>query len=374
MNFTIQVYHSYNESLKKIWEEFEKESLNYCFQNYYWLQHWFENTNKKNKIEIFILLVFQNNKLTMILPFYIQKEKGIRLLKWQGDEQADYMSGLFLKNYQVHESNFLTLWKLIKKKIPTFDLVFFEKQPESIHNIENPFIRYLKVQKNATSNSLELNDSLDIFLKKNLKKKFIDDTRRRSKNLNKEGSVEFKIYKNDNVLEKRKITQEMIDQKIVRVNYLKLKNFLNRDTQNFYLDFDNTKFSYGEQHISSLMLDGKVLSIHWGVIYKKVFYHLMPSISYNKFMKYAPGRLLLFHLIKWSIDNKISKFDFTIGDETYKKDWAKENNFLYDYVECINLKAYPFYLYLKIKLMLKVFFKKYLFIKNIYKLVVRTAR
>ena len=75
--------------------------------------------------------------------------------------------------------------------------------------------------------------------------------------------------------------------------------------------------------------DEKILSVHWGVVYKNIFYHLMPSISQNEFMKYAPGRLLLFNLIQWSIDNKIYKFDFTIGDEGYKRDWTKENNFLY---------------------------------------------
>lgn len=167
MNFKIQVYRSYDENLEKVWSKFEKESLNYCFQNYYWLKHWFQNTNKKNVIEIFILLIFQDNKLIMILPFYIENEKGLRLLKWQGDEQADYMNGLFSSRHQIYEEDFFVLWKLIKKEIPKFDLVFFEKQPEYIDSIQNPFVRYLNAKKNYASNSLKLDDSLDLFLKKN---------------------------------------------------------------------------------------------------------------------------------------------------------------------------------------------------------------
>ena len=370
MDLKIEIHSSFTATLEDIWENFEKESLNYCFQNYYWLKHWYNTTSKKNKIEICILLILQKNKLVMILPFYIEKEKGMKLLRWLGDEQADYMNGLFLKNHQIYEKDFLILWELIKKQIPAFDLVYFEKQPEFIDDMHNPFVRYLKANKNNISNSLVLTNSLDLFFKKNLKKKFLADTRRRSKNLSKEGEVEFKVCDINNISEKTKVTREMLSQKINRVNNLKLKNFLNQDAQNFYLGFENSKFSNGQLHISSLNLNKKILSVHWGVVYKNIFYHLMPSISQNEFMKYAPGRLLLFNLIQWSIDNKIYKFDFTIGDEGYKRDWTKENNFLYDYVESNKLKAYPFYLYLKIKNKLK----KYLIFKYIYRLLVKIIR
>ena len=164
----------------------------------------------------------------------------------------------------------------------------------------------------------------------------------------------------------------MLNQKISRINNLKLKNSLNNNAQNFYLDFDNSKFSHGQLHISSLNLNEKILSVHWGVIYKNIFYHLMPSISQNEFMKHAPGRLLLFNLIEWSIDNKIYKFDFTIGDESYKRDWTKENNFLYDYLESNKLKIYPVYLFLKIRL--KNFLKKYSIFKYIYRFFIKIIR
>ena len=374
MNFKINIYQSFNESLKIIWEDFEKESINYCFQNYYWLEHWYSNTSKKKKIEIYILLIHQNDKLIMILPFCIQKKNGLKLLRWLGEEQADYMNGLFLKNNSIDERNFLELWKLIKKQIPSFDLVYFEKQPEYLENMHNPFVRYLNAKKNYISNSIMLDNSLDIFLKKNLKKKFVDDTKRRSKHLSNKGKVEFKIYENDNNLEKKKITEEMIKQKILRINDLKLKNILNRNAQDFYLNFDNSQFTHGQLHISSLNLDGKILSIHWGVVYKNIFYHLMPTISKTEFMKFAPGRLLLFHLVQWSIDNKINKFDFTIGDESYKKDWANVNNYLFNYFESNSYKSYPIYLYLFIKFKLKNFLKKYLFIKKIHKLLIGIIR
>ena len=34
MNFEIKIYHEFDKSLDVIWRDFEKESTNYCFQNY----------------------------------------------------------------------------------------------------------------------------------------------------------------------------------------------------------------------------------------------------------------------------------------------------------------------------------------------------
>ena len=81
MNFEIKIYQSFDKSLEIIWKDFEYESASYCFQSYYWLKHWYHNASNKNKIEICILIIYQNSKLTMILPFYIEKKKRPKIFK-----------------------------------------------------------------------------------------------------------------------------------------------------------------------------------------------------------------------------------------------------------------------------------------------------
>jgi len=39
----------------------------------------------------------------------------------------------------------------------------------------------------------------------------------------------------------------------------------------------------------------------------------------TEYMRFSLGRILLQHLIKWSIDKNLKELDFTIGDEPYKK-------------------------------------------------------
>ena len=182
MEYEIKIHYDYNDSLKDLWNNFEKKSFNHCFQNFYWLENWYKNLKDKEALIICTLLVTKNNQLSYIFPFCLEKKFGIRLLKWQGGLQADYMNGLFFSTTDIGKIDFLNLWKKIKEKLPKFDLVYLEKQPEKIGQLENPFVKYLSKIQQSYSSSIVSEDTFDEFLEKNLKKKFLDDTKRSLKN------------------------------------------------------------------------------------------------------------------------------------------------------------------------------------------------
>jgi CelD/BcsL family acetyltransferase involved in cellulose biosynthesis len=373
MKIKIKILRNFEKSLEKIWIGFEKESVNFCFQNFYWLKNWYLNLENK-KIDIFNVLVYGDNHLIAILPLSIENNKNIKFLKWQGGDRSDYMCGLFSKSIFLKKTDFFYLWKLIKKDISSFDIVYFEKQPQFIENIANPFVSYFKVFKDSFSSSAMLEATFEDFQKKNLKNKFIADTKRSLNNLNKYGKIKYNIYDNLDKNKQKNITQEILNQKISRSKDLKLKNIFDQNSQDFYLNFDNSNFKNGNLHISSLELNGELISLHWGVVYKKTFYYLMPSLPKSEYMKYSPGRILLQYLIKWSIDNNIKKLDFTIGDEKYKKDWSNRNEFLFSYLESNTIFYLLNYFLLYIKIILKNFLKKSVILKNFYRLIVRILR
>jgi CelD/BcsL family acetyltransferase involved in cellulose biosynthesis len=53
-----------------------------------------------------------------------------------------------------------------------------------------------------------------------------------------------------------------------------------------------------------------------------------------------PGRLLLEHLMKTSINDGCTVFDYTVGDDAYKKDWTDIVLPLYALTAPLSLKAY----------------------------------
>ena len=76
-------------------------------------------------------------------------------------------------------------------------------------------------------------------------------------------------------------------------------------------------------------------------------------------MKFSPGRILLYNLVKWSSNNNIKKFDLTIGDEAYKKEWTNSKINLYDFYDAKSLVGYFFLFFLLFKLKIKIILKKF---------------
>ena len=107
MSFEIKIYNSFEDSLETIWNNFEKEAESYCFQNSYWLKNWYQSLNNKNDIDLHIFLVYQNQKLLFIFPLCIEKKYGLKILKWQGGNQSDYMGGLIKGESSLEKKEFL---------------------------------------------------------------------------------------------------------------------------------------------------------------------------------------------------------------------------------------------------------------------------
>lgn len=89
-----------------------------------------------------------------------------------------------------------------------------------------------------------------------------------------------------------------------------------------------------------MTVGGVVVSTHVGMISHDRFYMLLPSYAGGEWYKYSTGRLLLEHLMETSIDDGCSLFDYTVGDDAYKKDWTDSVLPLYVLTVPLSLKAH----------------------------------
>ena len=179
---------------------------------------------------------------------------------------------------------------------------------------------------------------------------------RKKKQLKKVGNLKFKIAINEK--EKIKFMNELIVQKNSRLFSQGVKDAFKLEDLNFYKEFENKNLKNMKTHISSLILNNELIAIHWGVIYNKRFYYLLLSMKEGNLDRYSPGRLLISLLIRWSITKKIKVFDFTLGDEDYKKSWSNNTDSLFNHVQLNTLNGFPLYFLIKIKLILKSSSKK----------------
>jgi hypothetical protein len=73
--------------------------------------------------------------------------------------------------------------------------------------------------------------------------------------------------------------------------------------------------------ISSLHAGERLAAIHIGVIWRGRFCHWVPAYA-EELHAYAPGRLLLEEMLAFSYDAGHTQFDFLIGNEPYKFQYA----------------------------------------------------
>ena len=74
-----------------------------------------------------------------------------------------------------------------------------------------------------------------------------------------------------------------------------------------------------------------------GLRFQGCYYLVLSSYQDGEIAQYGPGRAHLHELIRQAIERGIGRFDFTIGDELYKKTWADIEMKLYDHLAAVTI-------------------------------------
>jgi CelD/BcsL family acetyltransferase involved in cellulose biosynthesis len=87
-------------------------------------------------------------------------------------------------------------------------------------------------------------------------------------------------------------------------------------------------FEQGWLHLAFLMLDGKKAAANLSFNFGGRLWLYNSGWEWD-FRDYSPGWVLLAHLIKWSIENGLTEFDFMRGNENYKYKFGGVDRHIY---------------------------------------------
>ncbi len=85
-------------------------------------------------------------------------------------------------------------------------------------------------------------------------------------------------------------------------------------------------------HVSRLDVGAIPAAINLGLTYRNCYYHLLASYDDGEVSRFGPGAAHLHDLLHQAIDRGYRVFDFTIGDERYKRDWCDIELKLFDFI------------------------------------------
>lgn len=337
--YTYKIYNSVTKECEDIFNSNEVKCNSTFFQNIEYIKE----INKLNKCNLKIIIIYFENLVLAILPFEIKKYSFIKVLQWIGTGCSDYCNPILSKNLQsnFNKKDFLATWSSVLKDIKNdFDLVFFNNQLASINEQPNPFVDYFKTSKFSTVYNINLNCNFNDY-KENIRiknKKHAYEIHRTMKKYEKlkEISKNLKIIIQDSYHDKidfDKISEEKKDQLYIK----KINNNINDNFKRIFknlIELKKVKF-----YLISLISEDKVLSRCFGFVYYNTFYYYMPTILPNLLSNYKPGKILILQIIQWCIKNNITKFDFGLGSERYKKYFSNKEISLHRYFKAFSLKG-----------------------------------
>jgi CelD/BcsL family acetyltransferase involved in cellulose biosynthesis len=91
--------------------------------------------------------------------------------------------------------------------------------------------------------------------------------------------------------------------------------------RSFYRGSIPSAIREGVADLAVLELDGRMIASAIGFHHDQEFAYYMPAWD-PVYQRYAPSTLLLVHLMQYASDRGATRFDFMLGDEPYKAQWA----------------------------------------------------
>jgi CelD/BcsL family acetyltransferase involved in cellulose biosynthesis len=100
----------------------------------------------------------------------------------------------------------------------------------------------------------------------------------------------------------------------------------------FYRDIAGSAAMREMVHISRLEVGAETAAANLGLVFAGRYHHILASYTGGPLGHWGPGAAHLNDLLRYAIERGLTAFDFTIGDERYKRDWCDDVQVLHDHL------------------------------------------
>ena len=320
--YTVDLYLKWEEILNEEFiSEWKKLYSNSICQNIFnnpdlqlaWIYTYKEIRNLK---PLFLKLKINDSVVLFTLVLWKKNIKNLFLKTIIPVGYSDFDYHNFI---QVGESNlnWEEIFDLIKEqiiKIVKFDIIEIDGLTYNIISKN-----YKEIDEICPYYKFDYNTSLDVL--ETFPTKLRGDIKRQIKRLNNEGLLNFEVISEKSEIKKLlPLFLKLHSEKWP--NAYKAKNFHEN-----LIKYSNCNF---DLNFSILKIDDKIISYHLGFKDKMKFYYYMPIINPN-WSKFSPGKVHLYYLYLYSVNEKLRIFDHLRGNENYKTGWSKSFSKIYEY-------------------------------------------
>jgi len=332
-------------AIERDWRAFERGADGTVFQTFAWLSTWQRCIGVHHGVQPAIAVGRDAaGAMLFLFPLSVRPVRMARELQWLGSDLCDYNGPLLASTFAVmfDEAAAAELWDAIAGKIQShprlhFDYVNLTKMPAVIGAQPNPLRAPALTAHPSGAYSTPLGQDWETFYTE----KRSSSTRRRDRTKRKRladfGEVRMVNTSGDDT---DASLETLMTQKARALAHMGVANlFANPGYADFYRALLGDPATRALVHVSRLDVGATPAAVNLGLVWRGCYYHLLASYTDGEIMRFGPGAAHLHELMHYAIEHGCSVFDFTIGDESYKRDWCGEANTLYDYIAAVTWRG-----------------------------------
>ena len=344
-----QIQLSVHEDLAAVeqdWRAFEQHADCTVFQTFDWLATWHRHIGTRNGVTPAIVVGRHNGDILFILPLAMEAGGVVRRVTWLGSYLCNYNGPLLAWDFpqRVSPKRFALLWHEIQKLLRSrlrHDLIDLEKMPEMVGNQVNPLLRLRVTTPHVNEAYLtHLTDTWVTFYNAKRSAATRKTDRKKRKRLEEHGEVRFVTAGHRE--EVVRSLDALIEHKERAYRNLGVANMFDwPGYRGFFLDMATNIQSRHLTHVSRLDVGAVTAAANFGLVFRDRYYYLLAGYNDEvEFARFGPGSAQLHELLRYSIGLGLKQFDFTIGDEPYKRDWCDTETKLFDQVSPASFRGW----------------------------------
>jgi len=329
-------------SIEKDWRGFEERADCTVFQTFDWLSTWLRHIGVREGMSPAIVIGRHQGAILFVMPF--AHDAKARKIGWLGNSLCNYNGPLLAGDFSrcVGPAQFVQVWKQVRALLQSsvgHDLIDLEKMPETIGEQANPFctLRLTPHVNNAYLTAL-VGDWETYYAAKRSSATRRKD-RKKQRSIAEYGEVRFSTAANrDEIV---RTLDALIEEKTVSYAKLGVDNMFERPGyRDFFLDIATGAQSAHLTNLSRLDVGAEIAAANFGLVFRGTYIYLIAGYNDGELGRFGPGSLQLLEMFQYAMGRGLKMFDFTIGDEPYKRDWYDVEMRLYDYASPATLRGW----------------------------------
>lgn len=334
-------------AIEREWRAFEATAALTAFQSFEWLARWQRHIGSRRGTRPAVVLGRDlRGDLLFVLPLALERRYLVRRLCWLGGDLCDYHAPILGERFRAHlgGESFAPVWHDILALLFTsprfrFDVIDLQQMPETVGGQINPFVDLAVTLHPSGAHIATLAGDWETFYASKRSAATRKSERKKLKQMAERGTIGVADVDGCDALH---TVDVLIAQKSRALARMGVENFFARPGyREFFLDLAGDPSLSSFVHVGRMTVDSTIAATSFGLIHRDCYCLMLSSYDDGELARFGPGRAYLHELMRRAIGRGLAYFDFTVGDESYKREWSDVELRLYDHTAAATMRGLP---------------------------------